>query len=54
MKCAGPTFRRQLGVINLDVVNTIPKSDLAAQITTLLPARMADVELALRFAPGMK
>jgi mRNA interferase MazF len=41
-------------VINLDVVNTIPKSNLAAQVTTLSPIKLADVERALRFALGMK
>lgn len=37
-------------VANLDVVNTIPKAALLQRICTLSPARMADVDRAVRFA----
>jgi len=37
-------------VVNLDVVNTIPKAALAERITTLSVAKLAEVAKALRFA----
>lgn len=37
-------------VVNLDVINTIPKKLLAERITTLSPEKLKDVESALKFA----
>lgn len=37
-------------VVNLDVVNTIPKTALAQRITMLSPAKLAEVAKAARFA----
>lgn len=37
-------------VVNLDVINTIPKSSLVQQICTLSSARLAEVSNAIRFA----
>jgi mRNA interferase MazF len=37
-------------VVNLDLINTIPKSALASRICDLPPARMSEVENAVRFA----
>jgi mRNA interferase MazF len=37
-------------VVNLDVLNTIPKSALIQQICKLSPTKMADVAVDVRFA----
>jgi mRNA interferase MazF len=37
-------------VVNLDVLNTIPKSALAQRICVLSPQRLAEVAAAIRFA----
>ena len=37
-------------VVNADLINTIPKASLGTYICTLTPAKMADVEKAIRFA----
>jgi len=37
-------------VVNLDVINTIPKSTLVQRVCSLQPARIADVAMAIRFA----
>lgn len=41
-------------VVNLDVINTIPKAALVQQITALTSAKLIEVEAAIRFALGMK
>ncbi|MFQ6102573.1 MAG: type II toxin-antitoxin system PemK/MazF family toxin [Anaerolineae bacterium] len=40
-------------VVNLDVINTVPKTLLTEHITTLSDEKMAQVEDAIRFALGM-
>jgi mRNA-degrading endonuclease toxin of MazEF toxin-antitoxin module len=40
-------------VANLDTVTTIPKRCLTACVATLPPAKVADVDRALRFALGL-
>jgi len=37
-------------VANLDLINTIPMDTLASRLCILTPARMAEVEAAVRFA----
>jgi mRNA interferase MazF len=37
-------------VVNLDVIQTMRKNRLTKKITTLTPARMAEVDAALKFA----
>ena len=41
-------------VVNLDQLNTIPKSTLHALICTLSPAKLADAEASLRFALDLR
>ena len=41
-------------VVNLDLVNTIPKSALTQRVAALAPPKLADVETALRFALALK
>jgi mRNA interferase MazF len=41
-------------VVNLDVINTIPKAALAGVITTLPAGKLLEVEAALRFALDLK
>jgi mRNA interferase MazF len=41
-------------VVNLDQLNTIPKSTLHTPICTLSPAKLADAEAALRFALDLR
>ena len=41
-------------VVNLDVINTIPKSTLVNRVTELSAPKMAAVEQALRFALDLK
>jgi mRNA interferase MazF len=43
----------EASVVNLDNINTIPKSVLRQAITTLSERRMRQVEAAIRFALGM-
>src|SRR5947208_17040147 len=37
-------------VVNLDLINTIPRDALTSRVCALAPARMAQVEAAIRFA----
>ena len=41
-------------VVNLDVINTVPKALLIKRITTLSDEKMAQVEAAIRYALGMR
>jgi mRNA interferase MazF len=41
-------------VVNLDVINTVPKALLTERITTLSNGKMAQVETATRYALGMR
>jgi mRNA interferase MazF len=41
-------------VANLDTVTTIPKAALTERISTLPPAKISEVERALRFALGLR
>ncbi len=41
-------------VVNLDVINTVPKLLLTERITALSEKKMAMVETAIRFALGMR
>lgn len=40
-------------VANLDTVTTIPKRTLSTRVSTLSPAKVAEVDRALRFALGL-
>lgn len=41
-------------VVNLDVINTVPKALLTRRVTILSDEKMAQVEAALRYALGMR
>jgi len=41
-------------VANLDTVTTIPKRSLTERIALLSPARLAEIDAALRFALGLR
>jgi mRNA-degrading endonuclease toxin of MazEF toxin-antitoxin module len=41
---------RQRSVINLDDIDTIPKKQLDRRITVLTPAKMAEVNAAIKYA----
>ena len=41
-------------VANLDTITTIPKRSLAAHLGTLAPVKLAALEMALKFALGMR
>ncbi|MBC8249239.1 MAG: type II toxin-antitoxin system PemK/MazF family toxin [Anaerolineales bacterium] len=41
-------------VVNLDVINTVPKLLLTERITALSEKKMAQVEAAIRYALGMR
>jgi len=41
-------------VVNLDVINTVPKLLFTERITTLSDEKMAQVEAAIRYALGMR
>jgi mRNA interferase MazF len=41
-------------VVNLDVINTIPKSTLVGRICLLSQARLAEVDAAIRFALDLR
>lgn len=45
---------RQLSFINLDDIQTVPKSWLEQRITTLSAERMAEVDAAIKFALGIR
>jgi len=40
-------------VVNLDLINTVPRSALSSSVCTLTVARMTEVEAAIRFALHM-
>jgi len=40
-------------VVNLDVINTVPKALLTERITTLSEEKMAQMEAAIRYALGL-
>jgi mRNA interferase MazF len=41
-------------VVNLDLINTIPKASLGQRVAPLQAPKMVEVEKALRFALGLK
>ena len=45
---------RRKSVVNLDVINTIPKSSLEVRLSSLSPEKLADVHDAIRFALGLE